>query len=596
MTWEAWFVVGVIIAVLIALVRNFAPADLLLLSGLTLVMVMGGLSGSEMLPSVQQAVSGFGNPGMLTVGVLFVVVEGLAQTGAMARITGPLLGLPKSAISAQARLIFPVAGMSAFLNNTPIVAMFMPVIDEWCKKVKINPSKLYIPLSYASIFGGACTLIGTSTNLIVYGMMTEHEGLPTLGMFDLAWVGVPCAVLGLGYILLTGRWMLPDRVPAVSLNDDPRQYTAEMIVEDGGAMIGKTIMQAGLRHLSGLYLAEIDRGNRLMCAVSSNVVLEANDRLIFVGVVESVVELRKMRGLVPATDQVFKLGHEVSERKLIEAVVSNQCPMIGKTIRDAKFRTNYGAAVIAVGRSGERIEQKIGDIKLQPGDTLLLEGTQAFVDLQRNSRDFFLVSALEGSTPVRHHRAWVAIGILGGMIAMVTMGWLSMLTSALLAAGLMIATRCCTGSEARRSVNWQVLLTIGAALGLGMALRESGAAAVISNKIIGLVGENPVLVLGAVYFVTMLFTEVITNNAAAVLVFPIAYAAAGTLGVSFMPFAIVIMLAASASFATPIGYQTNLMVYGPGGYRFTDYMRYGIPLNLLFMTTSIVITPIVWPF
>ncbi|QQE12997.1 SLC13 family permease [Planctomycetota bacterium] len=596
MTWEAWFVVSVIIVTLIMLARNIGPADIVLLGGLTVIMVIGSVSGSYMLPNYKEAVLGFGNPGMITVGVLFVVVEGLTQTGAMARLTGPLLGLPKTPLSAQARMIFPVAGMSAFLNNTPIVAMFMPVIDDWCKKVKLNPSKLFIPLSYASIFGGACTLIGTSTNLIVYGMMAEKPELPMLRMFDLAWVGVPCAILGLAYILIAGRWMLPDRVPAVSLDDDPRQYTVEMLVDPNGPMVGKTIAQAGLRHLSGLYLAEIDRGDRLMCAVSSSVVLEANDRLIFAGVVESVVELRKMRGLVPATDQVFKLDHEAANRQLVEAVVSNRCPLIGKTIRDAKFRTSYGAAVIAVGRAGERVAQKIGDIKLRPGDTLLLEGSQSFVDSQRNSKDFFLVSAVEGSNPVRHNKAWIAIVILIGMIIAVTAGWLNMLTSALLASALMIASRCCTASEARRSINWQVLITIGAALGLGMAMSKSGAAEYIANEIITVIGNEPIFVLAAVYFVTMLFTEIITNNAAAVLVFPIAYAAAGTLNVDFMPFAIVIMLAASASFATPIGYQTNLMVYGPGGYKFTDYMRFGIPLNLMFMTMSVILTPIVWPF
>ena len=596
MAWEAWFVIGVVIVTLLFLMSNMAPADMLLLAALTIVILVGALSESELLPSAKEAVVGFGNPGPITIGVLFVVIEGLVQTGAMTRLTKSILGIPKGVAAAQTRLIFPVAGLSAFLNNTPIVAMFMPVVDDWCKKVKISPSKLFIPLSYASIFGGMCTLIGTSTNLIVYGMMAEKPELPTLGMFDLAWVGVPCALLGLAYILITSKFLLPNREAAVSLNDDPRRYTTEMIVEPNGSMVGKTIHQAGLRHLDSLYLAEIDRGNEIMLAVPSNTVLRGNDRLIFVGIVESVVELRKMRGLTPATDQVFKLGDKDENRQLIEAVVSNTCPMIGKTIRGARFRTNYGAAVIAVGRNGHRVRQKIGNIRLMPGDTLLVEGSKSFIDRQRNNRDFFLVSGVEGSNPTRHNKAWIAMLILIAMVAAVTSGIVNMMTGAMVAAALMIISRCCTGNEARRSVNWQVLLTIGAALGLGSALQKSGAAEYIAKGIIQLGEGHPIYVLAAVYFVTMMFTEVITNNAAAVLVFPIAYAAAGALGVSFMPFAIVIMLAASASFATPIGYQTNLMVCGPGGYKFTDYVRFGLPLNLTFMIASVLLTPIVWPF
>ncbi|WP_432799141.1 SLC13 family permease [Poriferisphaera sp. WC338] len=604
MTWEAWFVLGVIVTVLVMVMRNMGPAEMLFLGGLTLVIAVGAITGSDLLPTGAEAVLNFGNAGLVTVGVLFVVVEGLVQTGAMTRMMQPLLGRPKSVFSAQARLLFPVAGLSAFLNNTPIVAMFMPVVDDWCKKAKLNPSKLFIPLSYASIFGGVCTLIGTSTNLIVIGLMGEYatkpgatEILGTINMFDLAWVGLPCALIGLAYILIASKWLLPERVPAVSLSDDPRQYTVEMLVEDGGALVGRTIAQAGLRHLPGLYLAEIDRGSQIMQAVGSNTVLEANDRLIFVGIVESVVDLRKMRGLVPATTQVFKLGGEETRRCLMEAVVSNTCPMIGKTIRDAQFRSNYGAAVIAVGRSGERLKQKIGDIKLQPGDTLLLEGEPSFVERQRNSRDFFLVSTVEGSTPTRHERAWIAILVLLGMVAAITINAQTMLLPAVMvAAGIMIVTRCCTGSEARRSIHWQVLLLIGAALGLGGALERTGGAGIIADNMIRLAGDNPLLVLGAVYLVTMLFTEVITNNAAAALVFPIAFSAADSLDVNFVPFAIVIMLAASASFATPIGYQTNLMVYGPGGYKFGDYLRFGIPLNITFMIMTVLLTQYFWGF
>jgi len=596
MTWEAWVTLGVIAFLVAGLARNWAAPDLLLLGGLTILMAVGMLSGSQRLPTPKEAIIGFGNSGPITVGVLFIVVEGLVRTGAMTRITRPLLGLPKTSLGAQLRLLPAVSGLSAFLNNTPIVAMFLPVVDDWCRKMRLSPSKLFIPLSYASIFGGVCTLIGTSTNLVVNGLVVGQAELPALGMFDIAWIGVPVALVGLAYLLLVSRRMLPDRRPAISLQDELRQYTVEMIVEADGPLVAQTIEQAGLRHLPGLYLAEIDRKGEVLAAVGPERRLDADDRLVFVGIVESVVDLQKIRGLVPATDQVFKLDAPRIRRTLVEAVVSDRCPLIGKSIREGKFRTVYNAAVIAVARSGERLRMKIGDIVLQSGDTLLLEASPAFVAQQRNSHDFFLVSAVSDSSPRRHERAWAALAILIGMVTAVTAGWLDMLTAAMLAAGLMIITRCCTGGEARRSINWQVLIVIAAALGIGRAMQTTGAATSIADQLISLARGSPWVVLAVVHGVTMLFTELITNNAAAVLVFPIAVSSARTLGADPMPFIMSIMVAASASFATPIGSPTKLMVYGPGGYRFADYLRIGLPLNLIVMCVTVSLAPLIWPF
>ncbi len=596
MGWEAWYTIILIVVLILALARNWAGPDVLLLGTLALIMLAQAVTDSARLPGAEDAVAGFGNAGLITVAALFAVVEGLVQTGALARITGPLLGRPRSTAAAQARLIFPVAGLSAFLNNTPVVAMFLPVVSDLCKRTGISPSKLFIPLSYASILGGTCTLIGTSTNLVINGLVLAEPDLQGLGMFDIAWVGVPAALIGLGFLMLAGRWLLPDRHPAISRHDDPRQYTVEMLVEPDGPLVGQTIEQAGLRHLPGLFLVEMQREGEVIEAVGSDVKLRANDRLVFAGIVESVVDLRKVRGLLPATDQVFKLDAPVTQRRLIEAVVSDRCPLIDQSIRAGRFRTRYNAAVIAVARSGERVRRKIGDIVLRPGDTLLLEALPSFVEQQRNGRDFFLVSQVDDSAPPRHGRAWVALGILIAMVAAVTAGWLSMLTAALVAAGAMIVTRCCTGTEARRSINWQVLLVIGGALGVGQAMTLSGAAEQITRGLVGVADGNPWLVLLMVYLTAALFTEFITNNAAAVLVFPVALAAARGMDVNEMPFVIAVMMGASASFATPLGYQTNLMVYGPGGYRFTDFLRAGLPLNLIVMTVTVGLAPLVWPF
>ena len=606
MGWEAWLVLVVVAFMVYALAREWCAPDALTVGCLLVLVIAQGLFDTQHLPTAKQAFEGFGNQSLISVGVLFIIVTGLMQTGAMNLLTEPFLGRPRTVLSAQLRLLIPVTTFSAFLNNTPIVAMFMPVVDDICKKSKLSPSKLYMPMAFAATFGGVCSMIGTSTNLVVKGKMSEVD-LPSFGMFDISWVGIPCAVGGVIYMLIFSRWLLPDRRPAISLSDDPRQYTVEMLVQPGGPLVNRSVEQAGLRHLPGLFLAEIERNGEVIAAVGPREHLQANDRLVFVGIVESVVDLRKMRGLMPATDQVFKLSAADSDRCLMEAVVSNRCPIVGMNIRDGRFRTRYNAAVIAVARNGQKITGKIGDIVLQPGDTLLLEAHTDFVRQQRNSNDFFLVSHVENSTPPRHDRAWIALAILVGMIVLATLlsrekvpGGLPerdfLLPAALLAGLCMIGTRCCTSSEAMQSIDWSVLIVIGASLGIGTAIETSGLDDAFAKLMIGMAGPNAWVQLGMVYFMTMVLTELVTNTAAAALMFPLALTVSNSLGVRHEPFMIVIMIAASMGFATPFGYQTNLMVYGPGGYKFADYLRIGIPLDLLMMVIAVALTPFVFPF
>lgn len=587
MGWEAWVSVAVIVLNILLLVFTRIGADIVLVSGVTLMMLLGILSPDE-------ALSGLANEGMVTVGVLYVVIAGLRETGGVNWLGQRLFGRPKSLSRAQVRMMAPIAAMSAVLNNTPLVAMMIPAVSDWAKRNRFSASKLMIPLSYAAILGGTCSLIGTSTNLVVNGLLLAQTDV-RLRLFDIAWVGVPCAVIGILFIVLTGRWLLPDRSSVIGHQGDPREYTLEMLVEPGGPLVGKSIEEAGLRSLPQLYLAEVERGERVIPAVGPQEVLQAGDRLVFVGIIESVVDLNKIRGLVPAPDQVAKLTTPRSQRSLIEAVISSSSPLVGKSVREGGFRTVYNAVIIAVARNGERVNKKIGDIVLQVGDTLLLEASPSFAPTHRNSRDFFLVSQVADSNPPRHERSLVAFSILIGMIALVTFGFLSMLQAALLAAGLMLMTRCISGTAARRSVDWQVLIVIAASFGLGRALEVSGAAQAIAGGLVSAAGGDAYLSLIAIYLITMLFTELITNNGAAVLMFPIALATATSLEANLITFAICIMMAASASFSTPIGYQTNLMVYGPGGYRFTDYFRVGIPMNLLMALVTLLIAPLVWP-
>lgn len=591
MTWEIAVTLALLAVVVLALTRQWAAPDTVLLGALTLLMVLG-------IVNTHDALKGFANEGLITVGVLYVVASGLTQTGAIGFVGQAVLGNPRSNVSAQARIAIPSAALSAVLNNTPVVAMMMPVIDDWAKKVRISVSHLLLPLSYATILGGMCSLVGTSTTLVVNGLLIDAQGGDSTGlsMFEIGWVGVPASIVGLTYMLLTARWLLPERKPVMSQLEDPREYTVEMLVEENSSLTGRTIEEAGLRHLPGMYLMEIERRGNIIPAVSSTTRLEDNDRLVFVGIVDSVVDLRRIPGLQPATNQLFKLTGRPSQRCLVEAVVSNTCPYLRMTIREARFRTRYNAAVIAVARNGQRINKKIGDIELNAGDVLLLESDARFIDQNRNSRDFFLVSQIEGYKPPRHDRAWIARTILALMIAVVAFGVLSMLHAAMLAAGLMLMSRCTSGLDARRSVDWTVLLVIGAGLGIGEAIRQSQTAELLASQLTSASHGQPMIALGLIYMITMVFTNLITAKAAATLFFPIALATATQLGVDIMPFCVTVMVAAAASFATPIGYQTNLMVAGAGGYRASDYLKFGGILSILVWIVAMIVIPLRWPF
>ncbi|HSC48317.1 MAG TPA: SLC13 family permease [Gammaproteobacteria bacterium] len=589
MPFNGWISIGVTLACLFTLATTQFGTDVVMMGGLTVLML-------TQVIGPQDALSGFANESLLSIGALYVVAAGLRETGALNLMVGRIFGRPKSPTEAQARMMLPVAFMGAFMNSTPLVASFLPYVSDWARQCRISPSKLMIPLSYAAIFGGTCTLIGTSTNLVVNGMLTQQAHLPGMGFFQLAWIGVPCALIGLTYVLVAGRWLLPERIPVFAQSQNAREYTVEMMVARGGPLTGKTVQAAGLRGLPGLYLVEIDREGEVIPAAGPEEVLKDGDRLVFAGVTESVVDLQRIKGLTPATNQVFKLDSPRTARMLIEAVVAPNCPMVGKTVREGQFRTVYKAVVIAVARHGKRIEGKIGDIELKAGDTLLLETDREFPARHRNSRDFLLLHSLEGAVVPRYERGWIAWSILLGLILVKGFNVLPLSVVAFAAAGLMIVTHCCSIAVARRSVNYEVLIAIGASFGIGKALELSGAASTIAHGLLAFAHNDPFWLLACIYGGTMLLTEVVTHNAAAAIVFPIALATTTSLGLSFTPFVMAITMAASASFATPIGYATNLMVYGPGGYRFSDFLRFGIPLNLTMWAVTVTIIPHVWSF
>ena len=576
-----------LIAFLLLIVKN-APADFVFAGALTAIIVLN-------IVPVQDALVGFSNEGMLTVAALYIVAYGLKETGAIQFVIQRILGQTKSEITAQARIIAPVMGLSAFLNNTPIVASFIPALKDWSKMHGIANSKLLIPLSYAAILGGTCTLIGTSTNLIVNGLLIESKSI-SLNIFDPALVGLPIAVVGIIYLLTIGRKLLPNRKSGFASFENTREYTIEMMIPTDSNLIGKSIDGAGLRQLPGLFLVEIIRNDRIIAAVEPAEKLQRNDRLIFTGVVDAMADLQQMSGLQPATEQVFKLNAPRNERNLVEAVVAPSNPLNGLSIKEGEFRNRFGAVVLAVSRDGERIKKRIGDIRLRTGDILLLETPRDFTKRFRSSNDFLLVSTLSENGTPNTDRAWRAWLILGLMVLAAATGFLSMFKASFLAAGAMILFQCCKLSDARRTIDWQVLIVIASALGIGNALQVTGVAETLAGGFIEWAGVHPYSALIATYLATWLLTEMITNNAAAALIFPIAITLADSMGVSYMPFVMAIIFAASASFSTPIGYQTNLMVLGPGGYKFSDFIKVGLPLNIAVGTTALILIPVIWPF
>ncbi len=588
--WQALFTSAVVFVTLSMLLFSQRAPDMAMIGSVVALLAVGILTPEE-------AFKGMANEGMLTVAALFVVAAAVERTGALATVVDRALGRPKSLASAQFRTMLAPAVVSAFMNNTPVVALMVPAIRDWAKKHRLSVSKLLMPMNAAVILGGLCTLIGTSTNVVISGLVAAKTG-HTLGMFEISWLGLPLLVVGLSYLILASKsnWLLKDRRPAMSQSDDPRQYSLEMLVESGSPLLGRTIEEAGLRGLEGLFLMEIDRGGHVMAAVAPTERLENGDRLVFVGAVDSVVELQKIRGLRPATDQVFQLDGPRSERVLLEAVVSNTCPLVGNTIRDGRFRSTYDAVVIAVARNGERLQMKIGDIVLEPGDTLLLEASPNFLERQRSNRDFYLVSEVQGSTPPRHDQAWIACTVLLAMVLAASLELVPMVAAAFGAAAVVLVTGCISSNEARRSIEWESLLLIAASFGLAKAMDKTGLDEAIAHSTIAAAGNHPHLVLAAIYFVTMLFTELMSNNAAAVLVFPIAWQTAADMGLNPMPFVMAVTVAASCGFATPMGYQTNLMIYGPGGYKFSDYVRFGGLLNLIVMAVTVALAPLIWRF
>src|SRR5690554_834061 len=475
MDWQGWFSIGLAAVALVLMVSGrFAP-HLVMLAVLVLLSATG-IIGHE------QALGGFSNPGLITVVALFVVASGVHHSGGVDLLVRYILGNPKTIRGAQARIALPVTLLGGFPNNTPVVATMIPAVHAWSRKIGIAPSKLMIPLSYAAIFGGTLTLIGTSTNLVVNGQYQQLTGEEGFSIFAITQVGLPVAIIGVAVMLLVLPRFLPDRKDQQKFGS-VKEFTLEVAVAFEGPLVGKSVGEAGLRELERLYLVEIERDGSVVTAVPSEERLRGGDRLVFAGDTQAISDLLRINGIIPSVhDDEPSLSKDRAERRLVEAVLSPQSDVLGQTIRDARFRDRYGAVVLAVARGGERVPGNLGNIRLKPGDVLLLEARPAFVSRQRYNKDFLLINDLETEAP-RHDRAWLSWGILLVLVGLAACGIMTMLNAALVGAFMMILSGCCSVGQAQKAVDVPVILTIAASFAMGGALEQTGAASYLAGAV-----------------------------------------------------------------------------------------------------------------
>lgn len=592
MDWQIGFTLAVALLALALLVWEVAAPDLVMMGALISLGVTGILTPRETF-------SGFANPAVAMVGVLFMLSAAMRETGALDMTLGRFLARSRDAFGGTLRIVLPVSALSGFLNNAPIVAMMTPTVIDWAKRNSLSPTRFLIPLSYASILGSTLTIIGTSNNLIVKGLV-DDAGMPTLGFFELLPAGLPIALAGIAYLAFVAPRLLPSRTDAGEAFDERRrEYVTTMVVRPTCPLVGQTIEEAGLRHLPGLFLVEIERRGRILTPIAPDEAIEADDRLVFAGVVSTIVDLQRIRGLVPLSEEDADEAADPERfaRRLVEAVVSASSPLVGRSIRDSNFRSTYDAAVVAVHRNAERVPGKIGQIVLQPGDTLLMQCSPEFIQRHRDSPDFYLASELPGSEQPRFDRAWVALAVLAGLVVFVSTGLVPITLGGFVAVGVLLAARCTTATKARQSVQWSVLIVIACGLGIAGAMQKTGAATAVAQLLVSMLRDiGPLGALLVIYVMCMLLAEFLQHSAAVAMMFPIAVATATQVGADPRPFVIAVAIACTCCFASPVAYQTHLIVYGAGGYRFNDFIRVGLPLNVICMAVAMVVIPRFWSF
>ena len=581
----AWFVVFVVLLVFVLQVCTKLPSDLVFLGGMGLLLVSGVIPAGAVLGS-------FSSSTVVLIGALFVVISGLVHTGFLQWVVRYCLGSPKTYHKAVIRLMLPVAALSSFLNNTAVVALFTGVVRLWAKKLGLAPSKLLIPLSYASGMGGICTLIGTPPNLLISGFYTKETGI-ALSIFTPTLAGLFCLVVGVLSVLALSR-LLPERVSPEDVLQGTSTYTVELMVPTMSSLVGQTIKEAGLHQVDGGHLIEIIRLDKeVITAVDDEEFIFGGDRLIFSGNVEKILEIRDTYQLVNATHHVFSLDEVEKDRKLRMATVGFKSSFIGRRMSDTAFEEDNNLVLVAIAREGDVVKGSPREVELKAGDTLLMECPQRF-HMDRQSK-YDLMEMASESLYKPDKRTLYSSLIMIAMVAVSSLGYLTLLQAAFIAAFAMIICRFCTIEQARDSIDWSLLMIFAGSISLGTAIQDTGIAEWISQGILVLCDGSPLVALAGICLVGTFITEFTSNTATAAIFFPIAYQTAVNMDVSPLTFCVALMISVSSSFATPIGSPTHMIVYGPGGYRFTDFARIGIPMNFIIWIANLFITLLLFP-
>jgi di/tricarboxylate transporter len=587
LTPDAWLTAAIVLGVLAGLWFQFTTPSFLVFTAVVILLAAGVIDA-------EQAFSGFSNPAPITVAALFVLAEAVSKTGAIEPVVHAVMGDKGSIRRPLLRLSTSTVATSGFLANTPLVAMMIPQVTRWAKRRGADVSQFLMPLSFAAILGGTLTIIGTSTNLVVDGAMKEL-GLPQMGFFEIGVVGLPVAILGIGVIVLMAPRVLKGRrsTEAASI-DDLRSYTIELEVVSGGPMDGKTVEDAGLRHLADVFLVSIDRGDTTIAPATPNTVLRGGNVLRLAGDISKVLELQTLPGVQLAqTESISKMNQPTAA--YFTVVVGSDSPVVGNTLKEIGFRSKYQAAVVAIHRADHRIEGKLGEVVIHIGDTLVLVADPGFRDRWQHRSDFLLVAGVDDAEPPHSKGGPFVLVVMLLVIVLAALDVVPILVGSLVGAVLLVVAGTLTPDEARRAVDLEVIGLIAAAFGLAAAVEASGLAQAVSDALVDAFGGMGSLgVLLGVVLATIALTELISNNAAALLMLPIAVAAAPAAGIDPVGMALAVAMSGSASFLTPIGYQTNTMVYGPGGYRLSDYFKLGFPITAMVVGTLIVVVPVVY--
>ena len=588
MTTDAFLVLGILVGAVALFVSEKYPIDFVALLVLGTLLALGLVSPAEGL-------SGFSNPATVTVAAMFILSAGLQKTGATAAIGRLMVRWGKNYFSALVVIMGTITVISAFVNNTAAVAVFIPLVMIVANRRKIAASRLLIPLSYASQFGGVCTLVGTSTNLLV-SSISDQAGYGAFSMFEFSRMGLILFAGGVTFFLVFGRWLLPERqAQELAVTYQLGEYITEMRVTETSPLIGKSVLESRLGEEHDVTVLKLLHVTETIWAPLRRA-LNAGDVLLVRGRIRELMRLRDSARLELNVE--FKLRDETlqtEDLRLVQALVAPGSELIGLNLKEIDFRNRYKALVLAIQRRGETIQEKLNSVKLGLGDALLIQAHEAQVATLRTDRNFIVLDEVPGIA--LKHKAPLVLGILAAVVGLAAFDVLPILITALLGCLALVLTRVLRLDEAYQAVNWQVIFLLAGILPLGIAMQKSGAAGIIAGKAVGAVGDmGPVAVLAVVYLMTSVMTDTMSNNAAAVLLAPIAISTAEQIGVDPRPFLMAITFAASTGFSTPVGYQTNTMIYNPGGYKYTDFLRTGVPLSILFWILSVIFIPRLWDF